>query len=169
MRDRTVGIAGLGRIGIAIARRLDAMQVPVVYHNRNKRDDVAYRHYADLTRDGEGRRHAGLACCPAAPTPTKLIDAAVLKALGPRGIFVNIGRGSAVDEPALIAALKDGTIMAAGLDVFADEPNVPAELMALDNVVLLPHVGSASVVHPRRHGPALRRQPRRAGSTTASR
>ena len=75
----------------------------------------------------------------------KLIDASVFGALGPRGILINIGRGSVVDERALIAALKDGTILAAGLDVFAEEPNVPAELMALENAVLLPHVGSASV------------------------
>ncbi len=144
LRDRTVGIAGLGRIGLAIARRLSTMQVPVVYHNRTKRDDVPYRHYADIAamaRDVDtlisvlpGNRHT-----------EKLIDASVFRALGSRGIFINVGRGSVVDEAALIAALKDGTILAAGLDVFADEPNVPAELMALDNAVLLPHVGSASV------------------------
>ena len=144
LRDRTVGIAGLGRIGIAIARRLSTMQVPVVYHNRTRRDDVSYRHYADIAqmaRDVDtlvsvlpGNRHT-----------EKLIDASVFRALGPRGVFINIGRGSVVDEAALIAALKDGTIHAAGLDVFADEPNVPAELMALPNAVLLPHVGSASV------------------------
>ncbi len=144
LRDRTVGIIGLGRIGIAVARRLDAMQVPVVYHNRNPRADLPYRHYADL---------AGMATevdtlvsvLPGGAHTEKIIDAAILEALGPRGILINIGRGSVVDEAALIAALRDGTIMAAGLDVFAKEPNVPAELMALDNAVLLPHVGSASV------------------------
>jgi len=73
-----------------------------------------------------------------------MINADVLKALGPRGVLINIARGSVVDEPALIKALQDKTIMAAGLDVFAEEPKVPAELMAMENVVLLPHVGSAS-------------------------
>jgi lactate dehydrogenase-like 2-hydroxyacid dehydrogenase len=144
MRDRTVGIVGLGRIGLAIARRLDAMQVPVVYHTRHKRPDVAYRYYADL--------HAMAAdvdtlmiVLPGNDSTRNLIGADVLKALGPRGVLVNIGRGIVVDEPALIAALKDGTIHAAGLDVFADEPRVPPELIALPNAVLLPHVGSASI------------------------
>ncbi len=144
MRDRTVGIAGLGRIGIAIARRLDAMQVPVVYHNRHKRDDIPYRHFASLA-DMATAVDTIVSVLPGGTATARMIDAAIFKALGPRGIFVNVGRGSAVDEAALIAALRDGTILAAGLDVFADEPNVPAELMALPNAVLLPHVGSASV------------------------
>jgi lactate dehydrogenase-like 2-hydroxyacid dehydrogenase len=144
MRDRTVGIAGLGRIGIAIARRLEAMKVPVVYHNRHKRDDVPYRHYADVKEMAKDIDTLVIVL-PGGAGTSKLVNADVLKALGKRGIVINIGRGSAVDEPALIAALKDGTIMAAGLDVFADEPNVPSELMALPNAVLLPHVGSGSV------------------------
>jgi lactate dehydrogenase-like 2-hydroxyacid dehydrogenase len=144
LRDRTVGIAGLGRIGIALARRLDAMQVPVVYHNRTRRDDVPYRHYADLMPMATDVDTL-ISVLPGGGATDKLIGADILKALGPRGILVNIGRGSVVDQPALIAALADGTIMAAGLDVFADEPHVPAALMALNNAVLLPHVGSASV------------------------
>ncbi len=144
LRDRTVGIAGLGRIGIAIARRLAAMQVPVVYHNRTKRDDIPYRHYADIAAMAKDVDTL-ISVLPGSRHTDKLIDASVFKALGPRGVFINVGRGSVADEAALIAALKDGTIHAAGLDVFADEPNVPAELMALDNAVLLPHVGSASV------------------------
>jgi lactate dehydrogenase-like 2-hydroxyacid dehydrogenase len=144
MRDRTVGIAGLGRIGIAIARRLEAMKVPVVYHNRHKRDDVPYRHYADVKEMAKDIDTLVIVL-PGGAGTSKLVNADVLKALGKRGIVINIGRGSAVDEPALIAALKDGTIMAAGLDVFADEPNVPSDLMALPNAVLLPHVGSGSV------------------------
>jgi lactate dehydrogenase-like 2-hydroxyacid dehydrogenase len=83
---------------------------------------------------------------PGGPSTAKLINAEVLKALGPRGIVINVARGSVVDEQALIAALKSGTILAAGLDVFANEPNVPEELRAMQNVVLLPHIGSASVV-----------------------
>ncbi len=144
MRDRTVGIAGLGRIGLAIARRLDAMSVPVVYHARNRRDDVPYRHYADLEAMAADVDTL-MIVLPGNATTQKAIDAGVLAALGPRGILINIGRGSVVDEQALVAALRDGTILAAGLDVFVDEPNVPAELIALPNAVLLPHVGSASV------------------------
>jgi lactate dehydrogenase-like 2-hydroxyacid dehydrogenase len=144
MRDRTVGIVGLGRIGLAIARRLNAMQVPVVYHTRHERQDVAYRYYADLAAMAADVDTL-MVVLPGNETTRNLIDATVLKALGARGVLVNIGRGIVVDEPALIAALRDGTIHAAGLDVFADEPNVPAELIALPNAVLLPHVGSASI------------------------
>lgn len=144
LRNRTVGIVGLGRIGLAIARRLDAMQVPVVYHTRNARPDVPYRYYAHL-RAMAADVDTLIVVLPGTPSTTNLIDAAILKALGTDGVLINIGRGIVVDEPALIAALKDGTIRAAGLDVFADEPNVPAVLIALPNAVLLPHVGSASV------------------------
>lgn len=144
LRDRTIGVVGLGRIGIAIARRLDAMQVPVVYHNRTRRTDVPYRHYADLKEMAKAVDTL-ISVLPGSAHTNKLIDADILEALGPRGILINVGRGNVVDEAALIAALKDGTIHAAGLDVFADEPNVPGELMALPNAVLLPHVGSASV------------------------
>jgi lactate dehydrogenase-like 2-hydroxyacid dehydrogenase len=144
MRNRTVGIVGLGRIGLAIARRLDAMGVPVVYHNRSARPDVSYRHYPDLhamAKDVD----VMIVVLPGGAETNNLIDAEILKALGADGILINIGRGSIVDEPALIEALKNGTIRAAGLDVFAKEPNVPEELLALPNVVLLPHVASASL------------------------
>jgi lactate dehydrogenase-like 2-hydroxyacid dehydrogenase len=144
LRDRTVGIAGLGRIGLVVARRLEAMRVPVVYHNRTRRADVPYPHYADIARMAK-EVDTLISVLPGNRHTEKLIDASIFRALGPRGIFINVGRGSVVDEAALIAALKDGTIMAAGLDVFADEPNVPPELIALPNVVLLPHVGSASI------------------------
>jgi len=144
LRDRTVGIAGLGRIGTAIARRLDAMRVPVVYHSRHRRDDVPYRHYADLAAMAVAVDTL-VVVLPGGKSTRNLIDAAILKALGSNGILINVGRGSVVDEPALIAALNNRTILAAGLDVFANEPNVPAELIALPNAVLLPHVGSGSV------------------------
>ncbi|MEX0852362.1 MAG: 2-hydroxyacid dehydrogenase [Bauldia sp.] len=144
LRDRTAGIVGLGRIGLAIARRLDAMLVPVVYHNRHRRADLAYRYYADL-REMATAVDTLIVVLPGTPAARNLIDASVLAALGDNGILINIGRGSVVDEPALIAALRDGAILAAGLDVFAEEPNVPADLLALPNAVLLPHVGSASV------------------------
>ncbi|SHG39702.1 Lactate dehydrogenase [Kaistia soli DSM 19436] len=144
LRDRSVGIVGLGRIGKAIARRLEAFGVPVVYHNRRPQDDVGYRYYPDLV---EMARDVDtiVSVLPGGAATDKLIGKDVLDALGPRGILINIGRGTVVDEAELIAALKERRIHAAGLDVFEKEPQVPAELMALDNAVLLPHVGSASV------------------------
>ncbi|WP_421725826.1 2-hydroxyacid dehydrogenase [Bauldia sp.] len=144
LRNRTVGIVGLGRIGLAIARRLDAMTVPVVYHTRRERPDAPYRYYDDLT-EMAAAVDTLMVVVPGTPETAGMINAGVLEALGPEGIIVNVGRGSAIDEPALIAALAGRTIRAAGLDVFADEPNVPEELLALDNAVLLPHVGSASI------------------------
>jgi lactate dehydrogenase-like 2-hydroxyacid dehydrogenase len=148
LRDRTVGMVGLGRIGKAIARRLDAMRVPVVYHTRRPQPDVPYRHYpglVDMARDAD----VLLVITPGGAATRNLINAEVLAALGPDGILINMSRGSVVDEPALIKALREGTILSAGLDVFADEPRVPAELIAMDHVVLFPHVGSASI-HTRR-------------------
>jgi lactate dehydrogenase-like 2-hydroxyacid dehydrogenase len=144
LRERSVGIAGLGRIGQAIARRLDAMRVPVVYFARTPRRDLPYRHYADLAAMAADV-DVLLLVLPGGAATRNLVDAHVLKALGPDGVLINVGRGSVVDEPALIAALAGGVIRAAGLDVYANEPNVPAALMALPNAVLLPHVGSASV------------------------
>ena len=144
LRDRTIGMVGLGRIGKAIARRLDAFRVPVVYHSRHPQPGVPYRHYpnlVDMARDVD----VLMVVTPGGPATKHLIDANVLEALGPDGILINMSRGSVVDEPALIAALEAGKILSAGLDVFANEPRVPPELMAMENVVLFPHVGSASV------------------------
>lgn len=144
LRTRTIGILGYGRIGRAVARRLDAFGVTVVYHGRRRQEDAPHRFYDSLlamARDvdtlicvapgGEGTRH--------------LVSTEVLAALGPEGVLINVGRGSVVDEAALVAALDAGVILSAGLDVFEDEPHVPAALVARDDVVLLPHVGSASV------------------------
>ncbi len=144
LRNRTVGMVGMGAIGKAIARRLDAFGVPVVYHARNKRPEVPYRHYPnllDMARDVDTL----MVIVPGGSATANLINAHVLDALGPNGILINMARGSVVDEPALIKALQQKRIMAAGLDVYAKEPHVPAELMAMENVVLFPHVGSASV------------------------
>jgi lactate dehydrogenase-like 2-hydroxyacid dehydrogenase len=145
LRDRKVGIVGMGRIGQAIARRLDASLVPVVYHSRNPASSVSYKHYADLIEMAKAVDTL-VVIVPGGAATAKMINADVLKALGPRGVVINVARGSVVDEDALIAALKSGTILAAGLDVFANEPAVPDELKAMQNVVLLPHIGSASVV-----------------------
>ena len=144
LRDRTVGMVGMGRIGQAIARRLAASLVPVVYHSRNPAPGVTYKHYPDLMEMAKEVDTLVL-ITPGGASTEKMINAEVLKALGPRGVVVNVARGSVVDEPALIAALKEGTIQAAGLDVFAREPHVPEELRKLPNVVLLPHIASASV------------------------
>ena len=144
LRDRKVGMVGMGRIGQAIARRLEASLVPVVYHSRNPAKGVSNKHYPNLIEMAKDVDTL-VVITPGGASTAKLVNAEVLKALGPRGVVVNVARGSVIDEPALIAALKDGTIMAAGLDVFANEPNVPEELRALQNVVLLPHIGSASV------------------------
>jgi lactate dehydrogenase-like 2-hydroxyacid dehydrogenase len=144
LRNRTVGMVGMGAIGQAIARRLDAMQVPVVYCARNPRRELAYRHYANLI-DMARAVDTLLVIVPGGAATQNMINAAVLDALGPNGILINMARGSVVDEPALIKALKDKRIMAAGLDVYAKEPEVPKELLEMDNVVLFPHLGSASV------------------------
>jgi lactate dehydrogenase-like 2-hydroxyacid dehydrogenase len=144
LRDRTVGLVGMGRIGQAIARRLDAFKVPVVYHSRRPQAGVPYRHYPDLiamARDVD----ILLVIVPGGPATQNMIDAQVLDALGPDGIFINMARGSVVDEPALIKALQEKRIMSAGLDVYANEPQVPKELIEMDNVVLFPHLGSATV------------------------
>jgi lactate dehydrogenase-like 2-hydroxyacid dehydrogenase len=143
LRNRSVGLVGMGRIGRAIARRLEAFGVPIAYHARQPRPNLAYRHYPDLIEMARAVDIL-LVIVPGGPATRNLIDAKVLEALGPEGILINMARGSVVDEPALIEALKQGKIMAAGLDVFAKEPHVPKELIAMENVVLFPHLGSAS-------------------------
>jgi lactate dehydrogenase-like 2-hydroxyacid dehydrogenase len=144
LRDRTVGLLGMGAIGQAIARRLDAFKVPVVYCTRRPLPDLPYRHYPDLLAMARGV-DVLIAIVPGGPVTRHLVNAGVLDALGPSGIFINVARGSVVDEQALITALKNQTILAAGLDVFENEPHVPDELRAMENVVLFPHLGSATV------------------------
>ena len=144
LRNSTIGIVGMGAIGQAIARRLGAFGVPVVYHARQPRPNLRYRHYPKLIDMARGVDTL-MVIVPGGPATANMINAEVLNALGPNGILINMARGSVVDEPALIKALADKRIMAAGLDVFAKEPDVPQELIAMDNVVLFPHVGSGSV------------------------
>ncbi len=143
VKGSTVGILGLGRIGLAIAEKLQVFGVDVVYHTRTKRD-APYRYYDDLV--AMARDSDTLICILPGGAATKhIVNREVLDALGPQGTLINIARGSVVDEQALITALQDGRLGWAGLDVFENEPHVPAELMAMENVTLLPHVGSGTV------------------------
>lgn len=138
-----VGILGLGRIGQAVATRLVALGCTVSYHNRHRVDGVPYA-YAASPVELAATVDSLVVVVPGGAGTDALVDREVLDALGPDGVLVNVARGSVVDQPALVAALQDGRLGGAGLDVYADEPNVPAELTALDNVVLLPHVASGT-------------------------
>ncbi|UQY36915.1 2-hydroxyacid dehydrogenase [Pseudomonas fulva] len=140
---KVCGIVGMGNIGRAIAKRVEAFGMTVIYHNRRRRDDVAYTYHETLEGLLEAADYAVLVV-PGGSATDKLIGAEQLRALGPKGYLVNIARGSVVDEQALVTALQRGTIAGAALDVFADEPQVPAALLALDNVVLTPHIGSGT-------------------------
>ena len=142
LSGRTVGILGLGRIGKAIAQRVSAMGMNVAYTGRRPQD-VSYRFVPDLKALAAESDFLVVAC-PGGATTKNMVNADVLAALGKKGTLINIARGSIVDEPALVDALRSGTIKGAGLDVFADEPNIPEPMFAMENVVLLPHVGSAT-------------------------
>ena len=144
LRESTVGIVGLGRIGKAIARRLEASDVTVAYFGRNRQADVSYRYYSNLVEMARAV-DVLMVVTPGGPETKNLINAAVLEALGPDGVLINVARGSVVDEPALIKALKEKKIRSAGLDVFVDEPQVPKELIEMEHIVLFPHLGSASI------------------------
>ena len=141
---RRVGILGLGRIGRAIARRLEGFDASLHYHSRHRVPDVPYR-YHETPAELAAAVEVLVVATSGGPATAGLVSADVLAALGPAGYLVNIARGSVVDEPALVAALTTGGIAGAALDVFADEPTVPEPLPGLDNVVLLPHIASATV------------------------
>jgi lactate dehydrogenase-like 2-hydroxyacid dehydrogenase len=143
LRGRTVGIFGLGRIGKAIAKRAESFGLSICYHSRRPQPGVPYLYYPTLVGLAEACDIL-VVIVPGGPETRKIVNAEVLKALGPDGILINVARGSVVDEQALIEALQNGTILSAGLDVFEDEPRVPQALIDLEHVVLLPHVGSAS-------------------------
>lgn len=138
-----VGILGLGNIGQRIAHRCAAFDTEVAYTGRHRKPDTAYA-YFDSPRALAGWADVLIAATPGGAATRHLVSAEVLDALGPRGVFVNIARGSVVDEPALVARLADGRLAGAGLDVFADEPRVPAALLGLPQVVLSPHIASAT-------------------------
>ncbi len=143
LRGARVGILGLGRIGSALARRCVACEMEVSYHGRNRKADVNYRFWPDLLSMADACTIL-IACCPGGESTHGLISREVLSALGPQGTFVNVARGSIVDEQAMIELLETGRLGAAALDVFENEPHVPEALTALDNVVLQPHQGSAT-------------------------
>ncbi len=140
---RRVGILGLGRIGKDVARRFAALDCELSYHGRRPQVDVPYRYFDNLV---EMAQHVEtlIVVVPGGTATQGLVDRTVLDALGPQGTLINVARGSVVEEPALISALQEGRLGAAGLDVFADEPNVPQALIDMDRVILLPHVGSAT-------------------------
>jgi lactate dehydrogenase-like 2-hydroxyacid dehydrogenase len=140
---KKLGILGLGKIGKAIARRAAAFDMEISYHGRNPQKDVSYRYYADLAEMARNVDYL-IIICPGGAATRHMVNDKVIRALGPKGTLINVARGSVVDEQALIKALQEKALGFAALDVFADEPRVPAELMALDNVVLAPHVGSGT-------------------------
>lgn len=148
---RKLGILGLGRIGLEIARRAEAFRLEVSYHNRNARDDVPYRYHPSLVEMAREVDYLVIICV-GGPATQNLVNREVLEALGPEGILVNVSRGSVVDEGALVQALESGTLGGAGLDVFAREPHVPEELIRMPHVVLQPHQGSATVETRQRMG-----------------
>jgi len=139
---RRVGILGLGRIGLALAKKLEPFHAEIYYHNRKERE-VPYRYCPDLVKMA-AEADVLFVVTPGGAETRGIVNREVIDALGPDGMLVNVSRGSVVDEPALVAALEEGRLGAAGLDVFADEPNVPAALFAMENVVLTPHIGSAT-------------------------
>lgn len=140
---KTCGMVGLGKIGAGIARRAEAFGMSVCYHGPRQKQDVTYPYYPDL--ESMARLSDCLVvACPATPATRNLIDARILDALGPEGFLINVARGSVVDEPALIAALRSGRIGGAGLDVFWNEPRVAEELIGMEQVVIVPHIGSST-------------------------
>lgn len=144
LTGRRIGIYGLGSIGEKIARRVEAFETEVGYHGRRRRNDVRYAYHATLT-DLAHWADVLMISVRAGPENRHAVDAGVLSALGPQGHVVNVSRGSVIDEQALIRALADGGIAGAGLDVYEREPEVPAELRALPNVALTPHLGGGTI------------------------
>jgi lactate dehydrogenase-like 2-hydroxyacid dehydrogenase len=151
LAGRTLGIAGLGRIGLEIAERAEPFGLRIEYHNRRRRDDVRFPYHPSLV-ELAAAVDTLMIVLPGGASTHHLVDAEVLAALGPDGILINIGRGSVVDTDALVTALQDGTIAGAGLDVYENEPQVPQALIDIETAVLLPHVGSASVATRRAMG-----------------
>lgn len=144
IEGKPVGLLGMGRIGQRIAEKLQAFNCQIAYHTRTEKPDLPYRYYGDLQAMARDVDYLIVITPGGAPTH-HLVNRQVMDALGPEGTLVNVARGSVVDEAALVKALQDGRLGYAALDVFEDEPNVPEALLPMENVVLLPHVGSATV------------------------
>jgi hydroxypyruvate reductase len=142
-KGKIAGIVGMGRIGQAITKRCEAFGMKIVYHGPRKKEGISYDYEPDLLKLAENADYLILAC-PGGASTHHLVHEAVLNALGPKAFLINISRGSVVDEEALVKALMEKRIAGAGLDVYQNEPHVPPELIKLDNVVLLPHIGSAT-------------------------
>jgi len=140
---KKVGILGLGRIGQAIATRLEAFGCEIHYHNRSEKPGVNYEYHHSAT-ELAAATDVLIVAAAGGPQSAKLVNTEVLNAVGPQGFIINIARGSVIDEPALVHALTSGGIAGAGLDVFEKEPTIPTELLDLENVVLLPHLGSGT-------------------------
>lgn len=138
-----MGIVGLGRIGSAIAKRAEAFSCSISYHSRSEKPNSKYKYYSNII-DLAANSQILVVACPLKAETLHIVNREVIEALGPKGVLVNIGRGSLVDEPELVSALLEGRLGGAGLDVFEHEPEVPEQLFGLDNAVLLPHVGSGT-------------------------
>lgn len=143
LSGKVAGIYGMGKIGQAIARRAAGHNMKIIYCSRSPKSDIPYDYYGKLNALAEACDFLVLACS-GGPETRHAADRTILRALGPQGYLINIARGSVVKEDDLIAALEAGEIAGAGLDVFANEPDVPAELLKHESVVLSPHVGSAT-------------------------
>ncbi|XP_071901503.1 glyoxylate/hydroxypyruvate/pyruvate reductase 2KGR-like isoform X2 [Coffea arabica] len=141
---KSVGIIGLGRIGTAIAKRAEAFDCPISYYSRSEKADTNYKYYPSVI-DLASNCQILVVTCSLTPETRHIINREVIDALGPKGVLINIGRGPHVDEAELVSALVEGRLGGAGLDVFENEPEAPEELFGLDNVVLLPHVGSGTI------------------------
>ncbi|PWA98331.1 D-isomer specific 2-hydroxyacid dehydrogenase, catalytic domain-containing protein [Artemisia annua] len=140
---KSVGIIGLGRIGTAIAQRMEAFGCPISYYSRSLEPNSSYKYYPNVIELASNSEILVVACSLTEET-RHIINREVIDALGPNGFLINIGRGGHVDEPELVSALAEGRLSGAGLDVFEQEPEVPEQLIGLDNVVLTPHVGSCT-------------------------
>ncbi|CAA2974540.1 hydroxyphenylpyruvate reductase [Olea europaea subsp. europaea] len=141
---KRVGIIGLGRIGLAVAKRAEAFDCPISYYSRSEKPNTNYKYHSSVI-DLASNCDILVVACALTPETRHIVNREVINALGPKGVLINIGRGPHVDEPELVSALVEGRLGGAGLDVFEKEPEVPEQLFSLDNVVLLPHVGSGTV------------------------
>ncbi len=144
IEGKRVGIVGLGRIGETIARKLEAFSCDIVYHTRNQKPESPYRYYADLVEMAKDVDYL-VVITPGGASTNKLVNRDVMNALGPQGTLINVARGTVVDEAEMVKALREGRLGNAGLDVFEAEPQVPEALFEMENVVLTPHVASATV------------------------